>query len=190
MGSVIIKQKSILPNNDNPRKYSIAYDRDVYIQIASESLVNPSIMRIAENVAEFFSEIPTSEGVKLIDLILFDAIAEWNTRCAEEGHAKAYKAFCISVFKALPIALTYRIVGRKGIKPNVNGTWDAAEMGMVKWLENNKIESVQVERVVCKSRMSSHEISLLLCRQIFNRTDMEFFGLEHICKQEKDANAL
>lgn len=190
MGSVITKQKSILPNNDNPRKYCNVYERDVYNQLASESLVNPSIMRIAENVAEFFSEIPMSEGVKLIDLILCDAIAEWNTRYAEEGHTKAYKAFCISVFKALPIALTYRVVGRKGIKPNANGTWDAAEMGLVKWLEVNKIDAVHVERVVSNSKMSSHEVSLLLCRQIFNRADMEFFGLEHVCKQEKDANAL
>lgn len=174
---------SYLCNKDEKNRYQCVIDADIYRELEDMTLLHPSILPIAQNIADFFSELIHEDGAPLVDLILAHALTEWSTRYQSEGCNTAFRAYCTSIFKVLPKAFEFRVTGLRGVKPFPHVTWDATKMGLVEWMSIHKVTHLKVERVVNSSALSARELAFLLVGHIFERPELKIWGVTDVYEQ-------
>ncbi|MDC8832851.1 hypothetical protein [Alteromonas gilva] len=137
------------------------------------------IERVIANLCQYFTPALPSGNTTLMDLIVHEALLEFEDKIKSESLDIAYQAFCKAVLKSLPRVMEYRVfIESSSRRVNDNEEyWDCTREGLHTWLEANCVTKLLVEQVPFLTSLNNNDIAMMLAPKIFNRQDMLYLGL-------------
>lgn len=163
-------------------------DKRLLADIESQSIHHVGIINITVRFANYVStHIPYGNST-FLEVTLSQAIADWHASFVNGQTQMAYRAFCTSIFKALPHVLKFDVVGKALAKPHYATSWDCTSSSITEWMSSMRVDPNQIFVTSTEdfAAIDSRDSAFLLCSMVFTKQDLK--NLSDIDKNHSKAS--
>lgn len=169
------KTKVVIPKQIGRKDLVNMFDKRLINDIESQSIHHVGIINVTVRFANFVSNFIPQGNSTFLEMTLSQAIADWHAAFVNGQVQVAYRAFCTSIFKALPYVMKFDVVGKAIAKPHFPHTWDCTATGIIEWIQEMRIDPRQVFVTPTEdfSGIDPRDSAFLLCSMVFTKQDLK-----------------
>jgi len=173
-------------NNEKPRskpnkRHSLIsmIDRRLFLDIEKQSEHHPGLFVIASRLADYVGTYIKDGQSTFLDMTLSQALAEWHAQLIDGHISDAYAAYCLIIFKRLPILMGLTVTAKTLSKPHLNHTWDCTTSTCQEWLQLYRLnaETISIQMNSTMEQNDPRDMAFLLCSKVFAFKDLSTLGV-------------
>ncbi|MAA93715.1 MAG: hypothetical protein CML22_07385 [Rheinheimera sp.] len=173
------KRVTTAPSVIGKKEFSLMIDKRLHNEIEQQSVHHNGVINLALRLACFVGLYLPHGKSTYLEVVLSQAISDWHAEMLSGNIQSAFSAYCLTIFKHLPLVLNYTVTGKTTIKPHYSHTWDCTRQTIYEWMHLAKLNQYDIEVIehTTNSRVDPRDAAFLLCSKVFIRQELANIGI-------------
>ncbi|WP_445766822.1 hypothetical protein [Rheinheimera sp.] len=154
-------------------------DQRLFNDIEQQSVHHMGILSVALRLASFVGLYIPYGQTTYLEIVLSQSISDWHAELRSGDIQTAFSAYCISIFKQLPLVLGYTVTAKTVQKPHYSHTWDCTTQTILDWINNSKLDHMTVNVIPHTEpfQVDVRDAAFLLCSKVLTRQELKYIGV-------------
>lgn len=173
------KRVTVAPSVIGKKEFALMIDKRLHNEIEQQSVHHIGIINLALRLACFVGLYLPYGRSTYLEVVLSQAISDWHAEMLSGNIQTAFSAYCLTIFKQLPLVLNYTVTGKTTLKPHYSHTWDCTKQTIYEWMHYAKLNHQEIDVIphTTSSNIDPRDAAFLLCSKVFIRQELANIGI-------------